>query len=105
MLALARARGLAAIRAGTLRLHGAEASAFAGSAEAESFALVLAIGGDDLFGQGSSVAGTLVGAARLLRPGGHILHGDLFWRREPSQAFLDALGASLSSHGRFADPV
>jgi hypothetical protein len=38
-----------------------------------------------------------------VRPGGHILVGQGYWRQPPSQAYLDFLGASPDDYATHAD--
>jgi cyclopropane fatty-acyl-phospholipid synthase-like methyltransferase len=62
----------------------------AGEVEGE-FALAACVGSTHALG-GLDVA--LARLAQLTRPGGHVLLGDGFWAREPSDAYLEALGGA-----------
>jgi hypothetical protein len=48
---------------------------------------------------------TLATLASWVRPGGRLLVGHGYWRREPPPEYLAALGASRSEHGAHADNV
>jgi cyclopropane fatty-acyl-phospholipid synthase-like methyltransferase len=62
----------------------------AGEVEGE-FALSACVGSTHALG-GLDVA--LARMAELTRPGGHVLVGDGFWAREPTDAYLEALGGA-----------
>ena len=53
--------------------------------------VVVCIGASHAFG---TWLGALAGVRRLVRPGGRALVGEGFWAREPSAAYLAALGAA-----------
>ncbi len=58
--------------------------------EPESFDLAIAVGAGGIWNGYGEALRTL---ARLVPPGGHVLLGEGYWRREPSAAYLEALGA------------
>src|SRR5204863_121707 len=43
--------------------------------------------------------------ASLVRPGGLVLYGDGYWRREPSQEYLEALGAARGELEDYAGTI
>jgi len=43
--------------------------------------------------------------ASLVRPGGLVLYGDGYWRREPSQEYLEALGATRDDLEEYAGTI
>jgi SAM-dependent methyltransferase len=55
------------------------------------FALAACVGSSHALG---GLAPALAALAAAVRPGGHVLLGEGFWRREPSAAFLAALGGA-----------
>jgi SAM-dependent methyltransferase len=55
------------------------------------FALAACVGSTHALG---GLDTTLARLAELTRPGGHVLVGDGFWQRDPSDAYLDALGGA-----------
>jgi SAM-dependent methyltransferase len=62
----------------------------AGEIEGE-FELAACVGSTHALG---GLDATLRRLAELTRPGGHVLLGEGFWAREPSDAYLDALGGA-----------
>jgi SAM-dependent methyltransferase len=67
------------------------------------FDLVACIGSMHAAGDGLEPA--LARLAQLTRPGGHVLIGDGFWRRDPPQDYLDALGATADELPDYAGLV
>jgi SAM-dependent methyltransferase len=55
------------------------------------FALAACVGASHALG---GLGPALAALTRAVRPGGHVLLGDGFWRREPSAAYLEALGGA-----------
>ena len=47
----------------------------------------------------------LASLASLVRPGGLVLYGDGYWRREPSQEYLEALGATRDDLEEYAGTI
>lgn len=74
---------------GRLTLHEADAAAFA--VEPASLDLAVCVGATHIFG---GYRGTLRRLRPLVRPGGYVLVGEGFWRREPSPEYLAALGGT-----------
>jgi cyclopropane fatty-acyl-phospholipid synthase-like methyltransferase len=62
----------------------------AGEVDGE-FALSACVGSTHAFG---GLDAALARMTALTRPGGHVLVGDGFWAREPSDAYLEALGGA-----------
>jgi SAM-dependent methyltransferase len=87
---LADARREAARRVPDARLRLSEEDARQIELDPQSFDLAIAVGAG---GMGRH-RDALRALARLVRPGGHILLGEGYWRREPSAAYLAALGAA-----------
>ena len=96
----ARQRAAGRISPGALTLHEQEAREYAG--EPESCDLALCIGATHAFGD---LAQTLRYLAALVRPGGHLVVGEGFWRRAPDPAYLTALKTDANSYGSHADNV
>ena len=88
---LAEARTRAAERGVTelIELHELDARRF--RTPPESFDLGACIGATHAYG---GVRETLAALGALVRPGGHVLLGEGYWRRDPDPAYLDALGAA-----------
>lgn len=91
--ALQAARLNAAARGQADRLTLREADAQAVAAEGGQYALAMAVGGPPLQAM-PGIQSTLVTLAQLVRPGGSILIGEGYWRREPDPGYLAALGAT-----------
>lgn len=87
---LAEAREEAARRAPGARLELREEDVARTRLEPESFDLAIAVGAGGIWKAYGEALRTL---ARLVPPGGHVLLGEGYWRREPSAAYLEALGA------------
>ncbi|MGH3092619.1 MAG: SAM-dependent methyltransferase [Gaiellaceae bacterium] len=87
---LAEARGEAARRAPGACLELREEDVARTRLEPESFDLAIAVGVGGIWNGYGEALRTL---ARLVPPGGHVLLGEGYWRREPSAAYLEALGA------------
>jgi SAM-dependent methyltransferase len=87
---LAEAREEAARRLSGARLELREEDAARTRFEPESFDLAIAVGAGGVW---DGYHAALRALARLVPPGGHVLLGEGYWRREPSAAYLEALGA------------
>jgi SAM-dependent methyltransferase len=87
---LAEAREEAARRLSGARLELREEDAARARFEPESFDLAIAVGAGGIW-DGYGTALRVLG--RLVPPGGHVLFGEGYWRRGPSAAYLQALGA------------
>jgi cyclopropane fatty-acyl-phospholipid synthase-like methyltransferase len=74
---------------GAVSLVETEASRF--ESTPGSFALGACIGSSHALG---GYAGTLQELARRVRPGGHVLAGHGYWKREPDREYLERLGAT-----------
>jgi SAM-dependent methyltransferase len=63
--------------------------------------------GDAPFDLAASIGGpvTLAHLAGLVAPGGHVLHGDGYWRRPPAPEYLEALGASRDELEDYAGTI
>lgn len=61
-----------------------------------SFDLAMCLGASWVYG---GHRGTLKAMADFARPGGLILVGEPFWRKEPAKAYLEAYGANRDSFG------
>ncbi|MBV6658033.1 MAG: methyltransferase domain-containing protein [Devosiaceae bacterium] len=100
MAAAARMRAERITAPGTMTVHETSAADFAVDAP---YDLAIAVGADGLFG--ATITETLHGLANRVRPRGHILLGDTYWRRPPWQAYLTHLGIGEDAMGSFADMV
>lgn len=103
MIDAARTRAEARGVADRLHLHHKGANDF--PAKPASYDLAIAVGTAQLFANAVGVTATLQRLAELVRPGGHLLFGEGYWRSTPSQAYLDGLGAELSSYHDHAGNV
>lgn len=77
------------------RMQWHETRAADAALEPDSFDLAICLGSSHAFG---TFAQALTGLAALVRPGGQILMGDPYWRKEPAEEFLSLLGASAEVH-------
>lgn len=103
MIAAARARAEERGVADRLHLHQMGAQNF--TAAEGSHDLVLAVGAAQLFDGVKGVEATLRRLASLVRPGGHLLFGEGYWRIPPSPEYLAALGAEPSDYHDHAGNV
>jgi SAM-dependent methyltransferase len=87
---LAEAREEAARRVPHAVLELREENAVQTELEAGSFDLAIAVGAGGVW---KGYRDALCALADLVRPGGYVLLGEGYWRREPSAAYLAALGA------------
>ena len=62
----------------------------------ESFNLVACIGASWIFG---GHRGTLKALKEMASPGGWVIVGEPYWRREPTAEYLDIIGESRSAYG------
>lgn len=100
MLEMARPRLAASPpTAGSVTLHQARVEAFL--AEAEPYQLLVVMGASELVSAGGARAEFFSTLSERLRPGGHLLYGDPFWRRPPSAG----LGAVMRSYEAHADYI
>jgi ubiquinone/menaquinone biosynthesis C-methylase UbiE len=99
-IAEARARAARRVPDADVTLH--EAAIADAPLEPGEWDLAICIGSTHLYGDYRGALGAL---RALVRPGGALLVGDLFWRREPDPAFLAVLGAGREHHGTHADNV
>jgi ubiquinone/menaquinone biosynthesis C-methylase UbiE len=72
-----------------LQLHNMDASSFA--AEPASSAAAICCGSTHAYG---GYRQTLAALSTLVKPGGQILVGEGYWKRQPDPAYLEALGAA-----------
>jgi SAM-dependent methyltransferase len=87
----ARQNTVGRVPAGRLTLI--EGDARAAADDASGYALALHVGGPALQDT-PGIQANLGTLARVVRPGGFVLAGEGYWRREPETAYLDALGAT-----------
>lgn len=97
---LAEARGEAGRRVPDAGLELREGDAAHTELEPASFDLAIAVGAG---GISDGYRRAIVALARLVRPRGHVLLGEGYWRREPSAAYLEALGAERDELAGYAD--
>jgi SAM-dependent methyltransferase len=90
----------AALPAAALELHEMRMKEFV--AEPQSFDLAICVGAAQLF---EDYRGALRALTHLVRPGGLILIGEPYWKREPSQDYLEVLGASRDGYATHAGTV
>lgn len=88
--ALAEARAAADRRAAPGRLELRREDASSSDLSPGSFDLAIAVGAGGIW---DGYAAALRSLAALVRPGGRVLFGEGYWRREPADAYLRALGA------------
>jgi SAM-dependent methyltransferase len=88
--ALAEALAAADRRASLGRLELRREDASRSDLSPGSFDLAIAVGAGGIW---DGYAAALRSLASLVRPGGRVLFGEGYWRREPSDAYLRALGA------------
>lgn len=95
------ARRSAAARAPDVDLafHATDATTFAVADAAERFDLTACVGGSHIFGGFAPTVRRLRGATK---PGGHVLVGDVYWRRDPPDEYLEVLGSKRSDHSDHA---
>jgi ubiquinone/menaquinone biosynthesis C-methylase UbiE len=70
--------------------------------EPESFALVACIGASWIF---KGHQGTLEFLIRAVAPGGWVVVGEPYWRKEPTEDYLEALNESRSTYGSHYENV
>jgi SAM-dependent methyltransferase len=92
-LAEARHRAAGRIAEGSLELGAQSARDYL--ADPGSFDLALCIGATDALGGLEEAVGTL---ARFVRPGGHLVIGECYWKRPPAPVYLEALGATADDY-------
>lgn len=97
---VADGRRRAEARAVTDRVTFVETDATRYAAEPGSFAAALCIGATHALGGHRE---TLIALRAWLRPGGRMLIGEGYWRREPAAGYLAVLGATRDDHGTHAD--
>jgi SAM-dependent methyltransferase len=97
---LAEARALAAVRAPDRDVRFVEADVTAFVPERAEFDLAATVGATP-----DSYRATLGRLRDLVRPGGLVLLGEGYWRREPSDEYLAALGASRDELTDYAGTI
>ena len=95
-----RERVSARIPRGDAELLEMDGAAYAGAPA--SFDLASCLGASWTFG---GHAGTLAALAAWAKPGGQVLVGEPFWRREPDPAYLASSGMTRDQFGTHADNV
>jgi len=95
MLAEARVQAAARDPGRLLTLHETDAAAF--PVGPGSLDLAVCIGATDIFG---GLRPTLTRLKAMVRPGGYVLVGEGFWRKDPEPEYLAAMGAAADE---FAD--
>ena len=76
------------LRSGMIAFHLTEATSF--QAQPDSYTAAICLGSTHAYG---SFGSALESLARLVHPGGSILIGEGYWRREPDPGYLHLLGA------------
>jgi SAM-dependent methyltransferase len=71
-------------------------------AEGVSFDLAACIGASWIYG---GHRGTLAYLKRVTKPGGWVVAGEPYWRSEPADEYLEAIGASQSTYGTHYENV
>jgi SAM-dependent methyltransferase len=97
---LAEGRALAAVRAPDRDLRFVEADVTACVPERAEFDLAAAVGATP-----DTFRATLGRLRELVRPGGLVLLGEGYWRREPTDEYLAALGASRDELTDYAGTI
>ena len=96
----AESRGLA----NRCAFHEAEMGAF--TAPPGSFEAAICLGSTHAFGAGEAAyPNTLARMRELVRPGGHLLVGEGFWRREPAAEYLALLGDPVGVYRDHAENI
>lgn len=98
----ARAKAAARLPGADLTLVEAEGAAHLATLPPNSFDLAICLGASWIFG---GHAGTLRALAGCVRPGGLVLAGEPFWRREPEAAYLQAAGLGRDEFATHAGNV
>jgi len=91
----ARRRKADRIPDGQLQLHQCRAEEYTADC---AFDAALCVGSTHAYGD---YEGTLIALKRVVRPGGHVLIGEGYWKRPPDASYLQLLGAEpdeLTSH-------
>jgi ubiquinone/menaquinone biosynthesis C-methylase UbiE len=96
----ARQQAAERVPSAQLELHETDVSVF--PIEPASFDLVICIGACDIFGGYEKALQTL---AQYVRPGGQILVGDGYWKREPDATYLAAFGGTREEFATHAENV
>lgn len=81
---------------GRVRITEADAAQTVGTMEDASIDCALCIGSSHALG---GLDRTFAEFARVVRPGGHVVIGELYWRCLPSQELLEALGMAATDLG------
>lgn len=88
-VAEAKAQAASRVPAGSLSVDETDASAY--TVDPGSLDLAICIGATEIHG---GYAATLSAAAQRVRPGGRILVGEGYWKREPAPEYLTAIGGT-----------
>ena len=96
----ARQRAAGRVPATALMLHEGDAAAV--RIEPGSLDLAVCIGATEVHG---GYAATLAALRSLVRPGGRVLVGEGYWKREPPPEYLVAIGAAAEEFASHADNV
>lgn len=99
-LAEARARAASRLASGSLVLREGAATEYVSISERCD--LAVCIGATDVFG---GYRQTLLALASLIQPEGHLIVGELFWKRPPNPEYLKALGATKDDYQSHAGNV
>lgn len=79
-----------------------DARAFVERTARDPYRLVVCTGASHALGGRDAALSALAG---ITAPGGHVLFGDGYWRKRPSPAYLEALGAAEDEMGSLDDIV
>lgn len=94
LIAVAREQAAARAPAAALAFHAADAVAFDDAAHGP-FDLAACVGASHVFG---GFAATVRRLLEAVLPGGYVLVGDVYWRRDPPAEYLAVLGADRADH-------
>jgi len=103
MLDLARQRAADHPAGARLTFHQAESTGWLEAAEPSD--LLVAVGAGLLVPAAKDNAAQLAALAKAVRPGGRLLWGETFWKREPSAGFRAGLGAVAELYASHAEYV
>jgi len=93
----ARLRASRRVPNADLMLHELDVAAF--DAGTEAWDLAMCVGSSGAYG---GYRGALEALRALVRPGGHVLLGELYWKQEPDSAYLAVLGGDSASRDDIA---
>lgn len=74
--------------------------------ESETYDVAICLGATHAFGEAeNALPETVINLSRIVRPGGHILVGEAYWKQDPEPQYLDLIGEPTGIYRSHSETV